>query len=151
MLKSFLPSPTLTTHEVQRSLRLMIWEGVASGAMFSLGSGGFMAAYALALGANNLQVGLLAALPFITQIAQLPTILAVERFRKRKLIQIPAMLATHALWLPIGAVPFLLGHSGSTCSRPCDRAVGTSRVVLVSLDNQLDELDARPRAPGSAR
>ena len=113
MLKSFLPSPTLTTHEVQRSLRLMIWEGVASGAMFSLGSGGFMAAYALALGANNLQVGLLAALPFITQIAQLPAILAVERFRKRKLIQIPAMLATQALWLPIGAVPFLLDTPGA--------------------------------------
>ena len=91
----------------------MIWEGVASGAMFSLGSGGFMAAYALALGANNLQIGLLAALPFITQIAQLPAILAVERFRKRKIIQIPAMIATQALWLPIGAVPFLIDTPGA--------------------------------------
>ena len=113
MLNSLQPSPTLTTHEVQRSLRLMIWEGVASGAMFSLGSGGFMAAYALALGANNLQIGLLAALPFITQIAQLPAILAVERFRKRKIIQIPAMIATQALWLPIGAVPFLIDTPGA--------------------------------------
>ena len=113
MLNSLQPSPTLTTHEVQRSLRLIIWEGVASGAMFSLGSGGFMAAYALALGANNLQIGLLAALPFITQIAQLPAILAVERFRKRKIIQIPAMIATQALWLPIGAVPFLIDTPGA--------------------------------------
>lgn len=113
MLKSLLPSPTLTTQEVQRSLRLMIGEGVASGAMFSLGSGGFMAAYALVLGASNLEVGLLAALPFITQIAQLPAILAVERFRKRKLIQLPAMIAAHALWLPIGAVPLLLETPGA--------------------------------------
>ncbi len=84
----------------------MIWEGVASGALFSLGSGGFMAAYALALGANNLQVGILAALPFITQVAQLPAILAVERFRTRKAIGIPALCAAQLLWVPIGAVPF---------------------------------------------
>ena len=84
----------------------MILEGVASGALFSLGSGGFMAAYALALGANNLQVGILAALPFITQVAQLPAILAVERYRRRKAIGIPALWAAHLLWAPIGAVPF---------------------------------------------
>ena len=92
---------------------MMIWEGVASGALFSLGSGGFMAAYALALGANNLQVGILAALPFITQVAQLPAILAVERFRRRKAIGIPALLAAQLLWVPIGAVPFLLETPGA--------------------------------------
>ena len=43
-----------------------------------------MAAYALALGANNLQVGILAALPFITQLARLPAILLVERIRRPK-------------------------------------------------------------------
>ena len=107
------PSPTLTDQEVGNSLRLMIWEGVAATALFSLGSGGFMAAYALALGANNLQVGMLAALPFITQIAQLPAILAVERFRRRKAIGIPALCVSHLLWLPIGAVPFLLGTPGA--------------------------------------
>ena len=107
------PSPTLTDDEVGRSLRLMIWQGVAHGALFGLGSGGFMAAYALALGANNLQVGILAALPFITQIAQLPAILAVERYRRRKAIGIPALWASHLLWAPIGAVPFLVDAPGA--------------------------------------
>ena len=100
-LSSLRPSPTLTDQEIGRSLRLMVWEGVASGALFSLGSGGFMAAYALALGANNLQVGILAALPFITQVAQLPAILAVERFRRRKAIGIPALCAAQLLWIPL--------------------------------------------------
>ena len=113
MLSFLRPSPTLTNQEVQRSIRLMIWEGVASGAMFSLGSGGFVAAYALALGANNLQVGILAALPFITQVAQLPAILAVERFRMRKAIGVPAICAAQLLWIPIGAVPFLLETPGA--------------------------------------
>ncbi len=91
----------------------MVYEGIASGAMFSLGSGGFMAAYALGLGANNLQVGILAALPFITQVVQLPAILAVERFHLRKAIGLPAWLLSNLMRLPIGAVPFLINTPGS--------------------------------------
>ena len=113
MLKLLNPSPTLTSREVSSSLRMMTWEGVASGALFSVGSGGFMAAYALALGANNLQVGILAALPFITQLARLPAILAVERFRMRKAFEVPALLASQILWVPIGAVPFLIDTPGA--------------------------------------
>jgi hypothetical protein len=61
------PQATLSQQEIDHSLRAMVGEGIASETMFSLGSGSFMAAYALALGANNLQVGILAALPFIAQ------------------------------------------------------------------------------------
>ena len=64
-------------------------------------------------GANNLQVGILAALPFITQVAQLPAILAVERYRRRKAIGIPALWAAQLLWVPIGAVPFLMDAPGA--------------------------------------
>ena len=92
---------------------MMVWEGLASGGVFSVASGGFMAAFALALGANNLQVGILAALPFVTQVAQLPAVLAVERFRARKAIGVPALLGAHLMWAPIGAVPFLLETPGA--------------------------------------
>ena len=78
---SFLqPQPTLTERETQRSLRSMDWSGMSAGAMRSLGTGGLMAAYALALGANNLEVGIIAALPFITQVMRLPAVLLVEAF-----------------------------------------------------------------------
>ena len=107
------PQATLSQQEIDHSLRAMVYEGIASGAMFSLGSGGFMAAYALALGANNLQVGILAALPFITQVVQLPAILAVERFHLRNAIGLSAWLLSNLMWLPIGAVPFLINTPGS--------------------------------------
>ena len=107
------PSATLSANEIQRSLRLLRWDSVMAGAMFSLGSGGFMAAYALALGANNLQVGILAALPPIAQVIQLPAVLAVERFRRRKAIGLPAWFLSQLVWLPIGAVPFVLDTPGS--------------------------------------
>ncbi len=106
------PSATLCQREVQRSLRLMRWDGVLGGAMFSLGSGGFMAAYALALGANNLQVGILAALPPVSQVAQLPAVLAVERYRARKAIGLPSWFLAQFMWVPIAAVPFVLDTPG---------------------------------------
>ena len=92
---------------------MMVWEGVAGGAMFSLGAGGLMAAYALALGANNLQVGILASLPFLTQFLQLPAILMVERFRARKAIGVPFLLMGQLMWVPIGAVPFVMDTPGA--------------------------------------
>ena len=49
MLGFLKPSSTLSDQDVQRTLRLMRWDSVAASALFSLGSGGFMAAYAQAL------------------------------------------------------------------------------------------------------
>ena len=72
-----------------------------------------MAAYALALGANNFQVGILAALPFISQVVRLPAILLLERLRARKALGVPALLLSQLAWLPVGAVPFLLETLGS--------------------------------------
>ena len=112
MLAFLRPRPTVTAEDAQRSLRLLAWEGLTSGAMFSLGSGGFMAAYALALGANNFQVGILAALPFISQVVRLPAILLLERLRARKALGVPALLLSQLAWLPIGAVPFLFDTPG---------------------------------------
>ena len=86
----------------------MVLGGMGENGMFALASGGFMAAFALALGANNLQIGILAALPFLTQIAQLPAILAVEKFRRRKVLGIPAGYVTNLMWVPAGAVPLVM-------------------------------------------
>ena len=113
MLGFLKPNPTLSERDIQRSLTLMRWDSVAATALFSLGSGGFMAAYALALGANNLQVGILAALPPLSQVVQVPAILAIERFRVRKAIGLPAWFLSQLMWLPIGAVPFLLETPGA--------------------------------------
>ncbi|MDE2766088.1 MAG: MFS transporter [Chloroflexota bacterium] len=113
MLGFLRPSSTLTQQDVQDGLRLMVREGVAAMTMYSLTSGGFMAAYALALGANNFHIGVLAALPFFTQVMQLPAILLIERFRMRKALGIPCSFAAQLLWIPAGAVPFLLDTPGA--------------------------------------
>ncbi|MEX0762930.1 MAG: MFS transporter [Dehalococcoidia bacterium] len=84
-------------------------EGAATMGLGSITGSGFLAAYALVLGADNFQIGMLAALPFITMPLQVLTVGVVERTRRRKLIAVPAWLFAQAVWFPIALIPLLLG------------------------------------------
>lgn len=105
----FKPQPTLSESEVSQGLRMMTFEGVASLAMFSVTSSGILAAFALALGANNFQIGILAAIPFITQPLQIPAIFLVEKFRHRKAIALLSWVPAQLMWIPMALIPFLVG------------------------------------------
>ena len=111
--RTFSAQSALSASDADRSMRFLNWEAFTSGAMFSLGSGGLLAAYALALGASALQVGVLAAIPPASQVVRLPAILAIRRFRSRKRPGLPAVALTQLAWIPIGAVPFVLEVPGS--------------------------------------
>jgi hypothetical protein len=60
------PKPTISDQDVASGLRWLTWEGMASMGFFSITTSGFLAAYALLLGCNNFQIGILAAIPFLT-------------------------------------------------------------------------------------
>jgi MFS family permease len=87
-------------------------EGMVSQGFFSITTSGFLAAFALALGANNLQIGILAAIPFITQPLQIPIILLVERFKRRKLIAVPSFFFAQLLWFPMALIPVYIKVPG---------------------------------------
>lgn len=110
----FKPRPTLSDEDVDRGLRMMTAEGIASMAMFSVTTSGILAAFALAIGANNFQIGILAAITFIMQPIQIPVILLVERFRSRKAIAILSWLPAQLMWIPIALIPFVVGVPSST-------------------------------------
>ena len=50
----FKPKPTISNTELNRSLLWWTWEGTASLGFNSITTSGFLAAFALVLGANNL-------------------------------------------------------------------------------------------------
>ncbi|MDA1226821.1 MAG: MFS transporter [Chloroflexi bacterium] len=77
-------------------------------ALYSVTTSGLLAAFALALGANSLHIGILAAIPFLMQPIQIPTILLVERLRMRKVISVLAWLPAQSLWVPIALIPVIL-------------------------------------------
>lgn len=94
-------------------LRLFIFDGMAASAAHSLTSG-FLVAYALALGADSLYIGVLNSLPSVFWTAALiPAALFAQKYvERRKWIVVVSETAARALWLPILLLP-LYFTSGS--------------------------------------
>lgn len=99
---------TLTDEEVSHGLKLVIRDGLATQAMVTLTGGIFLVAFALQLGASNTVVGLLAAIPPLAELLQIPSIYIVDRVRKRRLVVVAASLAARLCWIPIILIPFFL-------------------------------------------
>lgn len=104
------PTPVITPEALAKGQRHLVldlgWASV-SGAF----SGGvILAAFALALSATPLQIGLLAAIPFMTQALQLPATLMIERLRQRRLIAVVTITGARVLMLAMALLPLLPVH-----------------------------------------
>ena len=108
MLSVFRPKPILSDEEVQAGLKWWTLEGMASQGFWSITTSGFLAAYALALGCNNLQIGILASLPLLMQPLQIFFIPLIEKLRWRKAISLLAWIPAQLLWIPIALIPFFM-------------------------------------------
>jgi Major Facilitator Superfamily. len=106
------PQSELTENDLKRGLTMVIWDGLASEVVTSLTGGAFLVAMALLLGAINLQIGLLAALPMITNVFQLLSIVLVRRYQNRRAISVLCLTLARIPLAIIGSVVFLRG-SGS--------------------------------------
>lgn len=107
--KRFRPVAELTDADRQSGLRNMTRQAVSASGADGLASGGFLAAFALILGATNFQIGVMTAIPFIVQPLQIFAVIVVERLRMRKVIAVTAYFVAYATWIPIGLIPFLIG------------------------------------------
>lgn len=91
--------------DLHRGLRLVVFDGMATQVMATLAGGVFLTAYGLSLGASGSVVGLIAALPFLAQVFQVPGILLVERLRRRRAVTVAAAFGARvALLVMAGAV-----------------------------------------------
>lgn len=134
LLSLFQPKATLTDEESRRGQRWLIWEGTAQMGFNSITGSGFIAAFALLLGANNFQIGMLAALPFLTMPLQLITVGLVERWRRRKLITITGWLLSQMLWIPIALIPLFLEVPGAGAISALLALVGV-QALFASMQN----------------
>jgi len=103
---------SLTQEEVESGLRQVIKDGLTSQAMITLTGGAFLVAFALELGASNFVIGLLAAIPPLAQLIQLPSILLVQKLRNRRGIVVVSAFLSRIFWLLIALVPFLFSLRG---------------------------------------
>lgn len=102
------PSTDLTDEVRQRGLKALTFQAIAASGADGLMSGGFLAAFALLLGASNFHIGILTALPFLMQTIQIVAVVAVERLRMRKLIAVPSYFTVYVSWMPIALIPFVV-------------------------------------------
>jgi len=102
----------VTPAETERTFRLLLYDALASEAMGTLTTGVFLTGFALALGASNLAIGVLAAVPSAVQFLQFPAVILVERLRTRRAICAWAA-GTGRVFLVFAALaPFLGGDAG---------------------------------------
>jgi MFS family permease len=89
-------------------MRAMRWQVLSASGAEGLASGGLLAAFALLVGASNFHIGVMTAIPFVVQPLQIAAVIAVERWRQRKLIAVLAYFFAFASWIPIAGIPFLI-------------------------------------------
>ncbi len=105
------PKAQLTESERQSAMSPVVKDGIASITMTNLSSGPFLAAFALLLGASNTLLGLLAAIPPLGHLMQIPAIYLVERVRNRRVICLVASAINRSCWLVIALMPFWVPQS----------------------------------------
>jgi len=103
------PKEKLSDDEISKGLSFVIKDGLATQAMVTLTSGIFLVAFGLQLGASNTVIGLLAAIPPLAELIQMPAISVVENVRNRRLICVSASIVARLFWIVIAFIPFLFG------------------------------------------
>jgi MFS family permease len=103
--------PSLSQQQVRRALRLSIWEGALATIPISItgaiGGSVFLTGFALLLGANSFQLGLLGALPFIGQLFGFLSAYLEERLGARRMLVLISALGGRLIWVVLLALPFL--------------------------------------------
>lgn len=88
-------------------LRFATTEGAFANVFITFTGGAFVAGLALMLGANDFQIGFLAAIPFLSQIAQLASTFFVDRFHNRKTAVLILSAIGRQIWWLVGLVLIL--------------------------------------------
>lgn len=103
----FYPEAAPESEIIRRSLRYVIVDGIFAWTMVALTTGAFIVDFALLLGATNFLIGLIAAIPFLGSAFQLPAILLIMQFPKRRFLTFVSLIISRSSWLFIGLIPFI--------------------------------------------
>ena len=95
------PDPTVTPEALEDGKRALVKDAAWASVVGGLYGGVVLIGFALQLGATPLHIGVLAAIPFFAQIAQIPAIALVERLRQRKKIAVIAVTTSRLVILSL--------------------------------------------------
>ncbi len=101
------PDAIVTPHDVARAKPLLVRDAGWASIVGALYGGVILIGFAIQLDASPITIGLLAAIPFLAQVAQIPGIALVERLRARRRITVVAATAARALILALALLPWV--------------------------------------------
>lgn len=104
----------LSGDEPQAVLKNVLRDGIFTRAMITLTEGVFLVGFALKLNAPLFYVGLLAALPPLAQLIQIPSIYLIEKYRDRRKISVYSSIGSRVCLLLIAVIPFFSPVLGLT-------------------------------------
>lgn len=107
----YTPVAQLTPEDREKGLKVLTWESLSGNAMTLLVTGAFLPGMALALGAGNFMIGLLASFAPIAQMSQIPAILLVEKIGLRKLITVVFVTISRVFLIAAALTPFVAPES----------------------------------------
>ncbi|RRR76321.1 MAG: MFS transporter [Candidatus Viridilinea halotolerans] len=111
------PPQRLAPQEVRKALRISTLEGAVANIHISItgsvGGSVFLTGFAILLGANSFQLGILGALPFIGQLFQFVGAYLEERIGTRRNLVLYNALGARLIWAVLLALPFLSFLTGS--------------------------------------
>lgn len=99
----------LTDEQIEHGLQMMTWQGISTQVRLTLTESVFLVGFALALGAPNTLIGILAAIPFIAQLLQIPSVYLIHRAGKRKKYNIITQIGNRFAVYGMAIIPFLVG------------------------------------------
>ncbi len=99
----------LTEEQVAHGLQMMTWQGITSQVRITLTESVFLVGFALALNAPNTLIGVLAAIPFIAQLLQIPSVYLIHKVGKRKQFNIVTQVGNRLAIYAMAVIPFISG------------------------------------------
>jgi len=101
----------MNSYDQKTGLKYILRDGVTSQIMITLTSGTFLTAFALNLGASNLLIGIMASIPAIANLIQIPAVYIVEKYRDRRKISILSSAFSRSFILLIALLPCLVNYN----------------------------------------
>ena len=113
------PDPDITPQALARGKRAMVQDAAWASMVGAVYGGVIIVGFALEAGATPFVVGLLAAIPLVSQLAQLPAIVLIERLRQRRKIAIVAVSAARLFILLLALLPWIDSSSAQIALLIC--------------------------------
>jgi MFS family permease len=101
------PDAVVTPEDEERGRKALVRDAAWATLAGSLYGGVILIGFAVALGASPIIIGVLAAIPFLAQVAQLPAVALVERLRQRRKITVVAVTLSRTIILALALLPYL--------------------------------------------